>query len=42
MILLATCETALDVLRAADIHSDRELMAELELASERTRRALET
>jgi hypothetical protein len=36
-ILLATCETALDTLRAAGNPVDRELVADLERMTERTR-----
>jgi hypothetical protein len=39
-ILLATCETALDVLRAADNPIDTEFVADLERITERTRQEL--
>lgn len=40
-ILLATCETTLDTLRAADNPIDRALVADLERLVERTRHELE-
>jgi hypothetical protein len=39
-ILLATCETALDVFRAADNPIDTEFVADLERITERTRQEL--
>ena len=41
-ILLATCETTLDRLRAADDAVDVEFVADLERITERTRREVET
>ena len=40
-ILRATCETTLDVLRAADNPADVEFVADLERITERTRRELD-
>ena len=40
-ILLATCETSLDALRAADNPFDVEFVADLERMTERTRGELE-
>lgn len=39
-ILLATCQTALDTLHAADNPLDRELVSDLEKMIERTQREL--
>ena len=41
LILVATCERALEALRAADGPIDREFVDELERIVERTRRELE-